>query len=178
MHASHVVIVPSATDVPKLFQLMGVAPFAVKNLLGQMVDRDGGGPFERQSLVFKWDHNFSWRSNGRLSAGTEMSRRSDGQGRLSLHYCWAYILMEKLRPMSVKNHIVWAKDKEGSSRGDFFEEVTPELGIYGTLFGNISNGDVLYNAQLGHKLKTKLASENEGGIETGNSAYDSAYLVD
>ncbi|KAL3109412.1 hypothetical protein niasHT_015257 [Heterodera trifolii] len=91
---------------------------------------------------------------------------------------WAYILMEKLLPMSVKNHIVWAKDKEGSRRGDFFEEVTPELGIYGTLFGNISNGEVLYNTQLGHKLKTKLASENEGGIASGNSAYDSAYLVD
>ncbi|KAL3114076.1 hypothetical protein niasHT_018314 [Heterodera trifolii] len=55
MHASHVVIVPSATDVPKLFQLMGVAPFAVKNLLGTNGRQGWGGrPFERQSLVFKW----------------------------------------------------------------------------------------------------------------------------
>ncbi|KAL3107741.1 hypothetical protein niasHT_012254 [Heterodera trifolii] len=49
MHASHVVIVPSATDVPKLFQLMGVAPFAVGTngrqngrhfgqMVGKMVD--------------------------------------------------------------------------------------------------------------------------------------------
>ncbi|KAL3109381.1 hypothetical protein niasHT_015226 [Heterodera trifolii] len=61
----------------------------------------------------------------------------------------AYILMKKLRPKSVKNHIVWTKKNEGSSGGEFFEEVTPELGIYGTLFGNISNGEVLHNAQLG-----------------------------
>ncbi|KAL3074588.1 hypothetical protein niasHT_034925 [Heterodera trifolii] len=89
------------------------------------------------------------------------------------------------------NHIIWAENEESGSEevtkaeeeeqscgDDFFEEVTPELGIYGILLGNIANGEVLYNAKLGHQLKTKLASENEGGIATGNSAYDSAYLVD
>ncbi|KAL3112622.1 hypothetical protein niasHT_017989 [Heterodera trifolii] len=81
--------------------------------------------------------------------------------------------------MSVKNHIIWtAEDVEESSGGDFFEEVTTELGIFGTLLGNIAHGEVFYNAQLGHQPKTKLASENEGGMATGNSAYDSAYLVD
>ncbi|KAL3076381.1 hypothetical protein niasHT_039870 [Heterodera trifolii] len=92
----------------------------------------------------------------------------------------AFILMEKLWPMSVKNHIVWSESKsiEESSGGDFFEEVTPELGIFGTLFGNIANGEVERNAQLGHWLKTKMANDNEGGIATGHSAYDSAFLVD
>ncbi|KAL3088511.1 hypothetical protein niasHS_009962 [Heterodera schachtii] len=90
----------------------------------------------------------------------------------------AYILMEKLRPKSVKNHIVWAEDVEESSGGDFFEEVTPELGIFGTLLGNIATGEVLHNAQIGHKLRTKLASANACGIENVKTAYDTTYLVD
>ncbi|KAL3074540.1 hypothetical protein niasHT_034877 [Heterodera trifolii] len=90
----------------------------------------------------------------------------------------AYILMEKLRPKSVKNHIIWAENEKHKSGGDFFEEVTPELGIFGTLLGNIANGEVLYNAQIGHKLRTKLASANACGIENVKTAYDTAYLVD
>uniref|UniRef100_A0A183CC77 PCI domain-containing protein n=1 Tax=Globodera pallida TaxID=36090 RepID=A0A183CC77_GLOPA len=86
----------------------------------------------------------------------------------------AYILMEKLQPTIVKNHIV----KYMNVPPSIFEEVTPELGIFDTLLGNIVDGKVLHNVQLGHQLKTKLASENEGGIANGKSVYDSAYLVD
>ncbi|KAL3120110.1 hypothetical protein niasHT_002709 [Heterodera trifolii] len=96
----------------------------------------------------------------------------DGEKRSS------YILMEKLRSKSVQNHIIWAENEKHKSGGDFFEEVTPELGIFGTLLGNIANGEVLYNAQIGHKLRTKLASANACGIENVKTAYDTAYLVD
>uniref|UniRef100_A0A183BT93 Glutathione synthetase n=1 Tax=Globodera pallida TaxID=36090 RepID=A0A183BT93_GLOPA len=91
----------------------------------------------------------------------------------------AYILMEKLQPIIVKNHIVKTIfDENMNVPPSTFEDVTPELGIFGTLLGNIVDGKVLHNVQLGHQLKTKLASENEGSIALGKSVYDSAYLVD
>uniref|UniRef100_A0A914I035 Glutathione synthetase n=1 Tax=Globodera rostochiensis TaxID=31243 RepID=A0A914I035_GLORO len=109
----------------------------------------------------------------------------------------AYILMEKLQPTAVKNHIVKTMfDKKqdvptifeivmetmfGKRKNvppSIFEDVTPELGIFGTLLGNIVDGQVLDNAQLGYQIKTKLANENEGGLASGHSAYDSAYLID
>uniref|UniRef100_A0A914H9Z2 Glutathione synthetase n=1 Tax=Globodera rostochiensis TaxID=31243 RepID=A0A914H9Z2_GLORO len=91
----------------------------------------------------------------------------------------AYILMEKLQPTIVKNHIVKTMfDENMNVPPSIFEDVTPELGIFGTLLGNIVDGKVLHNVQLGHQMKTKLASENEGGIARGKSAYDSAYLID
>uniref|UniRef100_A0A183BLB4 Glutathione synthetase n=1 Tax=Globodera pallida TaxID=36090 RepID=A0A183BLB4_GLOPA len=108
-----------------------------------------------------------------------------------------YILMEKLQSTIVKNHIVKTMfdtkqnvptifdivvktifDKKKNVPPSILEDVTPELGIFGTLLGNIVDGQVLHNAQMGSKIKTKLASENEGGLDRGQSAYDSAYLVD
>uniref|UniRef100_A0A914I1Q8 Glutathione synthetase n=1 Tax=Globodera rostochiensis TaxID=31243 RepID=A0A914I1Q8_GLORO len=91
----------------------------------------------------------------------------------------AFILMEKLQPTIVKNQIVKPMfDKKMNVPPSIFEDVTPELGIFGTLLGNIVDGQVLDNAQLGYQIKTKLANENEGGLASGHSAYDSAYLID
>ncbi|KAL3104903.1 hypothetical protein niasHT_026398 [Heterodera trifolii] len=54
---------------------------------------------------------------------------------------------------------------------------TPELGIFGCLLGNIEDGTVLQQfSGEAHIMKTKLASDNEGGIWNGKSVYDSPLL--
>uniref|UniRef100_A0A183CPN9 Glutathione synthase n=1 Tax=Globodera pallida TaxID=36090 RepID=A0A183CPN9_GLOPA len=84
-----------------------------------------------------------------------------------------FILMEKLKPKVYKNHLVRAL------RPTLFNtEVTPELGIYGSLIGDMTTGRILYNKQEGHTFKTKLATENEGGICSGTGAVDAPFLVD
>lgn len=38
--------------------------------------------------------------------------------------------------------------------------------------------NVVYNKQVGHMLRTKLSSANEGGVAAGLGALDSPYLID
>uniref|UniRef100_A0A183C986 Glutathione synthetase n=1 Tax=Globodera pallida TaxID=36090 RepID=A0A183C986_GLOPA len=84
-----------------------------------------------------------------------------------------FILMEKLKPKVYKNHLVRAL------RPTLFNtEVTPELGIYGSLIGDMTTGQILYNKQEGYTFKTKLATENEGGICSGTGVVDAPFLVD
>uniref|UniRef100_A0A914H5U5 Glutathione synthetase n=1 Tax=Globodera rostochiensis TaxID=31243 RepID=A0A914H5U5_GLORO len=84
-----------------------------------------------------------------------------------------FILMEKLEPKVYKNHLVRALHPTV-----FNTEVTAELGIYGSLIGDMTTGQILYNEQKGHGFKTKLATENEGGICSGTGMVDTPYLVD
>lgn len=37
---------------------------------------------------------------------------------------------------------------------------------------------IIYNAQCGHMLRTKLEKANEGGVAAGSGALDSPYLYD
>lgn len=37
---------------------------------------------------------------------------------------------------------------------------------------------IVYNAQCGHMLRTKLEKSNEGGVAAGSGALDSPYLYD
>ncbi|KAL3068611.1 hypothetical protein niasHS_016017 [Heterodera schachtii] len=83
-----------------------------------------------------------------------------------------FYIMEKLRPMVVKNHFV--RPKIGFTAN---LDVTPELGIYGCLIGNMVTGEVSYVSRFGHTMKTKTADEDEGGIMRGNSVADTPYLV-
>ncbi|KAL3071442.1 hypothetical protein niasHS_016726 [Heterodera schachtii] len=136
-----------------------------------------------QFVLKKIEYAFTEKLVGRTYFGQEILSRLSS---FTAAERASYILMEKLQPITVKNHMVWPRkkpqqllqDEEHENHQSFFEEVTPELGIFGTLFGNVVNGQVFYNVPLGHLLKTKLANENEGGVIRGNSAYDSAYLVD
>uniref|UniRef100_A0A183C256 Glutathione synthetase n=1 Tax=Globodera pallida TaxID=36090 RepID=A0A183C256_GLOPA len=82
----------------------------------------------------------------------------------------SYILMQKLNPTTFKNYFLRPFHEPKLST------VVGELGIYGTLMGNILDGSVQHNVQSGHLLRTKLAGVNEGGISVGTGVGDSPYL--
>ncbi|KAL3087210.1 hypothetical protein niasHS_009090 [Heterodera schachtii] len=82
----------------------------------------------------------------------------------------AHILMQKLRPMVVKNYVL--RPYEATR----LEEVIPELGVYGFLIGDLKAGKVLHNVQQGYHFRTKLSHVNEAGISAGFGFYDSVYL--
>ena len=50
-----------------------------------------------------------------------------------------------------------------------------ELGVYGVFVGG-SNG-VILNEPVGHLLRTKLSSSNEGGVAAGFAVLSSPYLI-
>uniref|UniRef100_A0A914IEH8 Uncharacterized protein n=1 Tax=Globodera rostochiensis TaxID=31243 RepID=A0A914IEH8_GLORO len=83
-----------------------------------------------------------------------------------------YLLMEKLRPMVVKNHFIRPNTEPALN-----VDATPELGIFGCLIGNMETGKVSYFSRTGHMMKTKLASVEEGSVWKGYSVGDSPYLV-
>jgi len=57
-----------------------------------------------------------------------------------------------------------------------FTDVVSELGIFGVVIGDSKN--ILVNEQVGHMLRTKVSSADEGGVAAGWGALDSVYLVD
>lgn len=46
------------------------------------------------------------------------------------------------------------------------------------LFSPRTKDQILYNKHVGHMLRTKLATADEGGVIAGVGALDSPYLVD
>jgi glutathione synthase len=79
----------------------------------------------------------------------------------------AYVLMELIRPPSLRNVLV---------RGGVLSEaqVVSELGIYGIWVGN---GDhIVVNQSGGHLLRTKAIGTNEGGVAAGFAVLDSPLL--
>ncbi|KAL3111105.1 hypothetical protein niasHT_013135 [Heterodera trifolii] len=83
----------------------------------------------------------------------------------------AHILMQKLRPMVVKNYLLRVNEVPKQA------DVIPELGVYGFLIGDLVDGRVLHNVQQGYHFRTKLSHVNEGGVSAGFGFYDTAYLV-
>ncbi|KAL3070059.1 hypothetical protein niasHT_033569 [Heterodera trifolii] len=73
----------------------------------------------------------------------------------------------------IKNHFIFP-----NSAPILNVAATPELGIFGCLLGNIEDGTVLQQfSGEAHVMRTKLASENEGGVWKGKSVCDSPLLV-
>uniref|UniRef100_A0A914H7U5 Glutathione synthetase n=1 Tax=Globodera rostochiensis TaxID=31243 RepID=A0A914H7U5_GLORO len=81
-----------------------------------------------------------------------------------------HILMQKLTPNATKNYFL------RPFREPTLSVVVGELGVYGTLLGNMQNQNVWHNVQSGHLLRTKLEEANEGGISAGTGVGDSPYL--
>jgi glutathione synthase len=90
-----------------------------------------------------------------------------------------YILMDRILPPSFKNILV--------RNGRLLEAgVVSELGVYGIWIRCVplffremtrSNGDeVVENKVGGHLLRTKVASNNEGGVAAGFAVVDSPVL--
>ncbi|KAK3584563.1 hypothetical protein CHS0354_030570 [Potamilus streckersoni] len=82
----------------------------------------------------------------------------------------AYILMERIHPWQQKNHLL----KLGMDPS--LQNVVSEIGIYGVCLG--SADQEICNVQVGHLLRTKSSSDNEGGIVAGFATVDTPLLVD
>ncbi|KAL3286958.1 hypothetical protein HHI36_001444 [Cryptolaemus montrouzieri] len=84
----------------------------------------------------------------------------------------AWILMERIHPPLSKSYII----RPGYSGLPVLEDVVSELGIYGVVIGDSQK--ILVNRQVGHMLRTKLSSADEGGVAAGSGSLDSPFLVD
>nr|CAD2189546.1 unnamed protein product [Meloidogyne enterolobii] len=86
----------------------------------------------------------------------------------------SHILMQRIRPLIVKNCLIRPFDDENSKK---LQNVVSELGIYGSLIGiGGKDEEVKLNLVGGHILRTKLENVNEGGIAVGASVVDSPFL--
>uniref|UniRef100_A0A7E4ZSA1 Glutathione synthetase n=1 Tax=Panagrellus redivivus TaxID=6233 RepID=A0A7E4ZSA1_PANRE len=90
-------------------------------------------------------------------------------GKMKAEELSAFILMERIRPMSVKNVLVRAFQPASLSN------VVGELGIYGTLLGE---GPLIHSISVsGHIIRSKAEGVNEGGVAVGAAVIDSAFLI-
>lgn len=81
----------------------------------------------------------------------------------------AYILMQRILPPPQRSLLV----RQGVWSD---EETVSELGIYGTYLRR--GQQVLLNSEVGHLVRTKTSSSNEGGVAAGFAVLDSPYLVE
>ncbi|XP_011863847.1 PREDICTED: glutathione synthetase-like [Vollenhovia emeryi] len=86
-----------------------------------------------------------------------------------------WILMDRIFPPLQKNYLIRASEESPLQDNIDLSDVISELGIYGVIVGN--SNEIMLNEQVGHVLRTKLASEDEGGIVAGVGALDSPYLI-
>eukprot|EP00127_Corallochytrium_limacisporum_P000834 Clim_evm10s26 gene=Clim_evmTU10s26 len=80
-----------------------------------------------------------------------------------------YILMDRIVPRATKNIIV-------RNFKAVEVDVIGELGVYGMYLGG--GGEVLLNEGGGSLLRSKSASDKDGGVAAGVAVLDSPYLVD
>lgn len=83
----------------------------------------------------------------------------------------AYILMDLIHPKTHKNLIL--------RNGEILTDgIVSELGIFGSYLFNEKTGEILDNQVLGHLLRSKTSSSNEGGVAAGYGCVDNLYLYD
>lgn len=96
-------------------------------------------------------------------AGVEMvSKLKEG------HKLAAYILMQRIKPASNKSVMIRA----GKYR---VEDTLSELGVYGVFLK--VQGDIVVNECVGHLVRTKSSTSDEGGVAAGFAVLDSPYLT-
>ncbi|KAI5730277.1 hypothetical protein M8J76_011978 [Diaphorina citri] len=81
----------------------------------------------------------------------------------------AWILMEKIIPPVQSNYLIRAGAEVKCL------DIVSELGIYGVVIGDENN--IIVNKQVGHMLRSKASTANEGGVAGGAGALDSPYLI-
>ncbi|KAL3121296.1 hypothetical protein niasHT_008278 [Heterodera trifolii] len=89
---------------------------------------------------------------------------------MSLEERGAYILMKKIWPVAVKNYLM------RPFQVPYLENVVSELGIYGSIIADSSNGKVLWNSAEGYLSRSKPANLNQGGVCEGSGVVDSVLL--
>ncbi|XP_011139073.2 glutathione synthetase-like isoform X1 [Harpegnathos saltator] len=87
----------------------------------------------------------------------------------------AYILMDRIYPPLQTNYLIRAAQEPISESNVSLSDVVAELGIYGVVVGD--GKQIMMNEEVGHILRTKSSTENEGGIVAGVGALDSPYLI-
>ncbi|XP_071448498.1 glutathione synthetase-like isoform X2 [Hetaerina americana] len=83
----------------------------------------------------------------------------------------AWILMERIIPPVQRCYLIHPK-----SDAPLYTDVVSELGIFGVIIGD--EKVIQKNFQVGHMLRTKIATSNEGGVSAGYGALDSPFLVE
>lgn len=83
----------------------------------------------------------------------------------------AYIIMERITPPISRSYMI----RPGSEMPPKIVDMVSELGIFGAIIG--TKEKIMYNRQVGHMLRTKLASADEGGVAAGMGALDSVFLT-
>ena len=81
----------------------------------------------------------------------------------------SYILMQRIRP-PLNTSIMVRKGKAIET------DTLSELGIYGTYLRHGSS--VLFNHEVGHLVRTKASTSDEGGVAAGFAVLDSPYLLE
>ncbi|KAL0118034.1 hypothetical protein PUN28_009015 [Cardiocondyla obscurior] len=84
----------------------------------------------------------------------------------------AWILMDRIYPPVHKNYIV---KYENENMNLEMKELVSELGIFGVIIGDDKN--IMVNKQAGHMLRTKLSTDNEGGVASGLAIHDVIHAV-
>ncbi|XP_011706690.1 PREDICTED: glutathione synthetase-like isoform X1 [Wasmannia auropunctata] len=87
----------------------------------------------------------------------------------------AWILMDRIYPPLQKNYLIRAAEESSLEDNADLSDIITELGIYGVIVGD--SNEIMLNKQVGHILRTKISSEDEGGIVAGVGALDSPYLI-
>ncbi|XP_039313287.1 glutathione synthetase isoform X2 [Solenopsis invicta] len=82
----------------------------------------------------------------------------------------AWILMDRINPPVHRNYVV----KYGNTNLET-KELVSELGIFGVIIGDEKT--IMVNKQAGHMLRTKLSTDNEGGVATGLALPDVIHAV-
>jgi len=83
----------------------------------------------------------------------------------------AYILMEKISPPFSKGIILRPGEKISEP-----DDLISEIGIFGVVIG--TSEKILYNAQVGHNMRAKLAVSNETGVNAGLGVLTTPILFD
>lgn len=100
--------------------------------------------------------------------------------------------MERIFPPLSKGYMI----RPNSNSSAQIVDLVSELGIFGVVIGYVllwiarnakyllimsnyrDKHKIMINQQVGHMLRTKLSSANEGGVAAGLGALDSPYLID
>ncbi|XP_067006124.1 glutathione synthetase [Anabrus simplex] len=84
----------------------------------------------------------------------------------------AWILMDRILPPVQHTYLI----KPGATEPLKLIDIVSELGIYGVIIGD--SEEIVVNSQVGHTLRTKVSTADEGGVVFGMGALDSPFLID
>ncbi|VDK44604.1 unnamed protein product [Anisakis simplex] len=96
--------------------------------------------------------------------------------RMNLSERAAHILMERIRPMVVKNYLIRPFESVELSN------IVGELGVYGCLYGEMKmkgckDERIMMNISKGHIIRSKCEHVDKGGVAIGAAVIDSPLLI-